>query len=182
MQVNSLHETAWEIPNFLLDDEVKHFMSFISGCDDSSWYADMATGHWAGRSLLLRDTGDAHIEETTDRVQDRLFSSFYQYKRIHQLNSILRALPGQSMGPHRDDVEQEDKINVYGVVIYLNDDYEGGEIYYPEYDIAHKPKAKSMVIHRASTIHGVNPVVGEKVRYILTSFVKGDESTSIKGA
>ena len=165
----------------MLDEEVKFFISHIDSRTEEDWYADMATGHWAGRSLLLRDSGSKEIEDITDKIQDRLFNSFTNYSRIHQLNSILRALPGQSMGPHRDDVEPEDKVNVYGVVIYLNDDYEGGEIYYPEFDLAHKPKAKSMVVHRASTLHGVNPVVGDRVRYILTSFVKGDTATKLKG-
>lgn len=85
------------------------------------------------------------------------------------------------MGVHRDDVEEEDKVNMYGIVIYLNDDYEGGEIIYPDYGVEHKPVAGSMVVHRASTPHGVNSVTGDKVRYILTSFVKGDSSTKFMG-
>lgn len=179
--IRRLHDTAWEISDFLLDEEVSSFLSYIQSSPDEDWYADMATGHWAGRSLLLRNANNSQIETVTDEVQDRLFNSFTDYSRIHQLNSILRALPGQSMGPHRDDVEPEDKINMYGVVIYINDDYEGGEIYYPEVGMAHKPKAKSMVVHRASTVHGVNPVVGDNVRYIITSFVKGDSNTRLKG-
>lgn len=181
MEVRRLHQNAWEISDFLSKDEVKSFFDYIENSPEDRWYADMATGHWAGRSLLLRGQGDKKIEDTTDLIQERLFASFSNYTRIHQLNSILRALPGQGMGPHRDDIELEDKVNMYGVVVYLNDDYYGGEIYYPEYGVAHKPRARSMVVHRANVTHGVTPVVGDGVRYVITSFVKGDKHTMLEG-
>jgi hypothetical protein len=52
---------------------------------------------------------------------------------------------------------------MWGSVIYLNDDYEGGEIYYPDYDYWYKPKAGSMAMHEGNTRHGVKKVIsGER--------------------
>jgi hypothetical protein len=46
----------------------------------------------------------------------------------------------------------------WGSVTYINDDYEGGEIYYPDYGYWYKPKAGSTVFHSGNTKHGVKKV------------------------
>jgi predicted 2-oxoglutarate/Fe(II)-dependent dioxygenase YbiX len=61
----------------------------------------------------------------------------------------------------------------HGLVLYLNDDYEGGEIYYPKLGIAIKPEAGSLVIHPGTVqyAHGVIPVTSG-IRYATTAFSK----------
>jgi len=63
----------------------------------------------------------------------------------------------------------------FGTVIYLNDDYEGGEIYYPQYGIEVKPKAGCLIMHRGSSdqLHGIKEVTSG-VRYAIPAFW-GDE-------
>jgi Rps23 Pro-64 3,4-dihydroxylase Tpa1-like proline 4-hydroxylase len=80
------------------------------------------------------------------------------------------------MWPHTDDGNPDDprKI-VFGIAIYLNDDFRGGELIYPDLGLSVTPKAGSMVIHKAHLKHQVFPVLGE--RYSITTFVFGDEST-----
>ena len=56
MEIRKLHETAWEISNFISEEETSVFLDYIKTSQEADWYADMATGHWAGRSLLMRDT------------------------------------------------------------------------------------------------------------------------------
>ena len=41
---------------------------------------------------------------------------------------------------------------------YLNDDYEGGEIYFPDNDIQIKPSKGSLLIFDSIIKHGVNKV------------------------
>jgi hypothetical protein len=63
----------------------------------------------------------------------------------------------------------ETKFAGYGMVIYLNDDFEGGELYYPEYDILYKPQAGALVIHDAEAIHGVRATLsGERITHQTT--------------
>lgn len=52
--------------------------------------------------------------------------------------------PGQSGSPHIDAIEKEPFIE-YSAVIYLNDDYEGGEIYFPKQNFEHRPKSLSAI-------------------------------------
>ena len=60
----------------------------------------------------------------------------------------------------------------YGVVLYLNDNFEGGELYYPNLDIIIKPESGMLVYHPGDEDHEVLPVVSGN-RYTLTSFIRG---------
>jgi predicted 2-oxoglutarate/Fe(II)-dependent dioxygenase YbiX len=61
--------------------------------------------------------------------------------------SIKKYNPGSDMGAHVDSEDPSDITHpIISGVIYLNDDYEGGELYFPEQNIKLKPSAGSMVI------------------------------------
>ena len=62
---------------------------------------------------------------------------------------IYKYFEGQSMGSHVDYNEDNNYLE-YTIVIYLNDDYEGGELYFSEFDIKLKPKAGSIVMYPSS--------------------------------
>jgi len=49
------------------------------------------------------------------------------------------------MGPHVDDYGNGDDPNI-SVVLYLNDDYVGGELFFREQGVKIKPEAGSIVI------------------------------------
>ena len=59
----------------------------------------------------------------------------------------------------------------YGSVIYLNDDYEGGEIYFPDQGIDLKPKAGTVVFFPSNNmfVHGVREIKSG-TRYTAPSF------------
>ena len=181
MEIRSLGEDIWEITDFLSEEEQSIFLFALNFSASNLWKVDETAGVWSGRSVLIESFGNLTIKNVALDVEQRLSSLFTNYTFIHQLNHFLRASEGQGMDVHTDNVEPPDKVNMFGIVIYLNDDYEGGEIYYPEIGLSHKPLARSMVVHRASRAHGVHPVTGNNVRYVMTSFVKGDASTKFKG-
>lgn len=59
--------------------------------------------------------------------------------------SVSKYSTGKSMGPHVDDYGNGDDPNI-SVVLYLNDNYEGGELFFKEQNIKIKPEAGSIVI------------------------------------
>lgn len=83
---------------------------------------------------------------------------------------IKRYVDGKCIAPHYDSVKDFSLIS--GIVIYLNDDYEGGEIYYSELDFSYKPVAGSVIVHPANKkfTHGINKVIGN-TRYSMAFFV-----------
>ena len=60
---------------------------------------------------------------------------------------------------------------IFGTIVYLNDDYLGGEIFYPQYGIEVKPKAGSLIIHRGNSdnIHGIKKIISG-TRYAIPAF------------
>jgi Rps23 Pro-64 3,4-dihydroxylase Tpa1-like proline 4-hydroxylase len=59
--------------------------------------------------------------------------------------AINKYFPGESMGLHVDSYENSNEKR-FTILIYLNDDYEGGEIEFPNQNIKFKPKAGSALI------------------------------------
>jgi hypothetical protein len=67
---------------------------------------------------------------------------------------------GQSMGPHFDG-QDGNKDLAFSLVAYVNDDYEGGEISFPNHNITIKPKAGSLIMFPSQEpyIHEVKPII-----------------------
>ena len=97
---------------------------------------------------------------------------------IHYIN-------GSHHKPHTDGQFLQNGYAVPGndrdltAVLYLNDDYEGGELYFTFLDLKIKP-SKGDVITYPTTFqyrHGVNPVLGN--RYVLTFWFTSDPKINV---
>lgn len=75
-----------------------------------------------------------------------------------------RYRPGASSPPHAD-------VFPIATLLYLNDDYEGGEIFF-ESGLVLKPDAGSLLVFDGgkSNIHGVSKIEGSNNRYVLVAF------------
>jgi hypothetical protein len=61
--------------------------------------------------------------------------------------SISKYIKGAGMGPHVDDYGTNPKVKpIMSAVLYLNDEYEGGELHFKEQGVTIKPEAGSIVI------------------------------------
>lgn len=85
---------------------------------------------------------------------------------------------GQEMPPHQDDRHPDGSPHntpwrEWASVIYLNDDYEGGEIYFPDLDVSYKPVAGVLLLFEGFLWHGVR-AVGNGVRYTSPSWYSSD--------
>lgn len=76
---------------------------------------------------------------------------------------------GANMGPHSDGGYGYSKLS-FTTVTYLNDQYGGGEIDFPDHGISIKPRAGSLIMFPASFIHQVKPVLSG-VRYTSTNSI-----------
>jgi hypothetical protein len=90
---------------------------------------------------------------------------FQTEKRVIVTKSFGSAwVPGTSGNPHIDAIELEPFIE-YSSVIYLNDEYEGGEIYFPEKDFEVRPEKYSAIFFPGNDyeyIHGVKEITSGK--------------------
>lgn len=83
---------------------------------------------------------------------------------------------GSSMGQHVDDWGRHHYH--IAVLFYINDDYDGGEISFPEHDITIKPKANSVIMFPSNDnyLHQVLTVMSG-TRYTSTNWFKFRGST-----
>lgn len=124
-------------------------------------------------------------------LSERLREGIDGEYKIKDFAYVRRFLTEQGMVPHCDiygwnnrmlqglvDKDAEvDKVKVsscnYATLLYYNDDYEGGEIVYPEWGIEYKPVAGDLVIHSAEVVHGVK-LVKSGIRYASQSVTEQD--------
>lgn len=96
---------------------------------------------------------------------------------------VLKYLPGASLGMHNDNDTNFRVLNnqryftsrevamyqVVNALVYLNEDYEGGEFRFPYADVTVKPKTGDMIFFPANYVgtHGVAPVKsGQRYTYL----------------
>ena len=62
----------------------------------------------------------------------------------------------------------------YATIIYINDDYNGGEIFFTNKNLELKPKPGSLLIFPGNDEfnHGVRHVQSGPIRYVLVGFIK----------
>ncbi|HTW35335.1 MAG TPA: 2OG-Fe(II) oxygenase [Rhizomicrobium sp.] len=86
---------------------------------------------------------------------------------------LVRWHEGQELTPHADNIEPDGHPNAtphraFSSLIYLNDDYDGGETYFPGYGVRLAPSAGALVLFGAGPqyVHGVTRVTrGQRYTY-----------------
>jgi len=169
--------------DFITKEESEILLKLAKNATEQEWsnynYTDRSEfDEWEDRILILEQCSSFNKEksELVDSIFARiqkeigniLKKDIYEYTGF---NTIYRSLTNQEMKTHSDSgLGPSFK---YGVVLYLNDDYQGGEIYYTNMGIEFKPEACSLVLHPAHEAyrHGVKKVLSG-TRYSMTSFLK----------
>jgi hypothetical protein len=181
MRATKIYDDIYEIENFITDDEHKYILEVIDSLDEKDWFCereDYTTPEfWFGKSMFFPIDHPQVIKDINKRIES-LFMFSHGMSNITCLNRYSK---NESMPTHRDNhTKDEDVQSAYGIVLYYNDNYLGGEIEYPELNIKVKPKSKSLIIHGGSILHGTCPVLDENTRYFSTAFVKEKIGTPAK--
>ena len=176
-------DKLWEYENFLTREEVDAIMGVVSSSEESSWFSENLPDydqHHAGKTLPVGNTPE--LEPIINKINARVDALFLGATSMVNIGSVVR---GSSIytpvGLHRDNEDEDmsdnrNADNKYGILMYLNDTFDGGEICYPELGIEYKPKPGVLLIHYAGNLHGVNPI-SNGVRYSMTSFAWGLSAT-----
>jgi hypothetical protein len=80
--------------------------------------------------------------------------------------------PGVELKPHTD--QHTDPSIKYAAIIYINDDYKDGELFFKNLKLSLKPSPKTLLIFPGNEQyeHGVKTVSDGPVRYVLVGFIK----------
>lgn len=121
--------------------------------------------------MALNNTLLVRVKEALDMVEVAPWTpSPFNYIKMWKDSNPLGTDwgDGLEMFYHVDNQDQMLQTIFWGMVIYPNDNYEGGEIEYPQYNFKYKPEAGSMIMHEGYTRHGVKKVTSGN-RYCMAS-------------
>lgn len=172
-----------ELENFMTQEEI----DFLENAAKSITIWDVTESHtnengtviydanyWKDRvatrsSLDKNDPRIGPIIEGLFKKLQPIIEEFFQVKVQPTGQTIVRWLPGQFQKPHADkelhegpDAGLPNDFPYYDLssLFYLNDDYEGGELYFPLQDVKFKPKKGAAYFFPGDMhfIHGVTEI------------------------
>jgi len=173
-----------EAPDFASDEDVRGFISFIDSEDISCAHHTHAE-HFPNVDenyiVLTPDCIDTNSDKTAEDTStlDGISAFFhklldaanrYTFKPMKLKKVVMhRYIHGASAPPHAD-------VFPLATLLYLNDDYDGGELYFPNQNFEIKPVAKSLLVFKGGgeNLHGVRQVTGDidhiRPRYVIVAF------------
>jgi hypothetical protein len=194
-EAEELYKGIFVIKNFLQESEIEALERQFSEMAEEDWriqYTDslfafikkqygvetieeaQALGHnikidedWVDKNATIKD------REVMDAINSRLNKIFDKFPDLvlHGVGSIQRQYEGVRLAYHIDSLSNP--LVVFANVLYINDDFAGGELHFPNIDVTYKPQRGSMIVFPSADdyLHGVLPVGPGPVRYALPAFV-----------
>lgn len=108
--------------------------------------------------------------QSFDAIEKQYMAEHKTYCPDHSNYSILRYSKGQYFVDHIDDFPGINRR--ISTAYYLNDNYVGGEISFPRFNITYKPQANELILFPSTYVynHSVAPVQ-DGIRYSVVSWI-----------
>jgi len=152
-------------------NEIKSIKSFVDPKDAKSIVDFMDNLKLNNKLSNERDDNTYRLYNSTEKtVVDfikKYSEKFIDGRDLYVTENLIAFYEeGSFMEAH---VDAPDEVEVVSTVIYLNDDYTGGELSFPEIENGYSyiPKKYELVYFPTAYLHGVNLVKSGK-RYIIT--------------
>lgn len=184
------------IDNFLTDEELEFIWDKINSASQSDWEVEYMANlknfclEKFGRDDVDNLVAEGKFEITQNWVDKNLnISEYPQYRLFYErLNSIVieaddelhlsgfatiqRMQPEVELKSHTD--QHTDPSIRYAAILYINDDYKDGELFFKNINLSLRPKPKCLLIFPGNEKyeHGVKHVSKGPVRYVLVGFIK----------
>ena len=185
---------VYQINNFVSPEELATLVNEATSYEEEDWNQYLAEMKKNAREKFGRDDIKNLVEEGLLEVTDNFADKIVFIKNTELMNKITnraatifdlvggldvtgfttfqRLYEGTDLKQHFD--QYSDKLVQYAAVLYLNDDYTAGEIFFPNFSRELKPAAGSLLIFPGTTEyeHGVRTVGPGPVRYVIPVFIK----------
>lgn len=169
-----------EIPNFVSKEIARSMVEYFKKEDrwgqtafNGSHGAPVQAGAIKPSDFGLPDNIFIDVNKKLEQAVTEVYNKKVTPSSIHAQKWEV----GSSANPHSDNSDFEgnptegfDNLKYVGI-LYLNDDYEGGDLFFPEHSISIHPNAGSMYIFSGGVenIHGVTEITSG-TRYSIVSF------------
>jgi hypothetical protein len=184
------------IKEFLSKDEIDQIFNIIDSTANEEWFIEY---HANLKNFCMQKFGRDDVDnlvaegkfEITQNWQDKNLNIAHYpfqkdlYNRLNKLvqvandtielsgfATIQRMQEGVKLTAHTD--QDTDPSIRYAAILYLNDEYVDGELFFPNKDITLRPKPGEMLIFPGDKEHehGVKHVGPGPIRYVLVGFIK----------
>jgi hypothetical protein len=184
------------VENFISEQDIKDIFDIINSTNEDDWRVEYLGNL---KNFCMEKFGRDDVEnlvaegkfEITQNWEDKNFNILHTeiysklYKRLSSLiengyqslelsgfATIQRMQEGVELKPHTD--QDTDPSIRHAAILYLNEEYLNGEIFFPNVDIELKPKPGSLLLFPGTKEynHGVKHVGPGPIRYVLVGFVK----------
>jgi hypothetical protein len=168
--IESLSQEEWEVE---YHSNLKKFCMIKFGRDDvDNLVAEgkfEITQNWKDKNFNIKD--HEIYRPTYDKINSLVLLSDNTLE-LSGFATIQRMQPGVELKSHTD--QHTDPSIRYATIAYINDDYEGGSLFFEKLGIEIKPKKGTLLFFPGTEEyeHGVRHVEGEKIRYVLVGFIK----------
>lgn len=152
-------------PNFLSADQCKILRDIAMSLADKQHVEGIQDPYWRGRILFYHDIEKASpdaakiMKDAQLRVAAKL-QSFFELKAPVYADTVqlVQWREGMHMDPHADRANPDGSPHIaphrdFASIVYINDDFEGGEVYFPVLDMMIKPKAGALVSFTGGFYH-----------------------------
>jgi hypothetical protein len=143
-KLGSSAKNVYVIDNFLSNEEHQILSNFVNS-NQVSWVKEL----WTIERTLNNSIPEYIIEILKKMFQRARLNciSYYDIEVNNEFSSqylLVKWNKGSKMEPHVDTEAQKHQHIV--CMYYINDDYEGGEINFPDYNLKIKPKSNSIIM------------------------------------
>ncbi len=169
------HRLVWTVPELFTAAECA---ALVAGAADQAWLpatVNSATGRVVAREVrdsstaVLRDPALAAelYHRVAPHVPARMSGEIGGRGRVdmsvagvHVPVRIYRYEPGQHFGPHQDQsyFGEDGTKSLLTLMVYLNEDFEGGETDFPEQGQRIVPRTGTALLFQHMVLHSVNRV------------------------
>lgn len=193
-KVEELATEVWLVEDFVDAEDIKSVFDFVATKTDEDWlnhYMDHLreraeqefgtrdvealnkegkfeiTFDWADKTIMM--PGLSIVEKINKGIEKIIsYDSNLYFKGS---GTLQRQYEGSDLKVHVDN--HVDPHVAYACVIYINDDYNYGEVIFPEQGLELKPKPGSMLFFSSGETHphGVNPPGPGPFRYVIPCFI-----------
>ncbi len=172
------------IEDFMTPAQCARLCAAFAALKDRLYTSSDIDPYWNSRfvwlaDILAADPAAARLLIAKQREAGERLAKFYRLTRpiYTDLTQIVQWPPDISMPPHADNANPDGTPHQmayrdFGGIAYLNDDYDGGELYFTALDLAVKPKAGMFLGFTAGFHHehAVLRVTGGNTRLTAPAF------------
>lgn len=178
--------------DLLSKEEHQRYLDFINN-DSLNWGERIPNDYWSGRIISYQNFNHlksnnmfGHLEILNafllEKFRNKLKSNFKIKEEIYtEYLALIKWEIGDNQTPRAEATPDLYNYRDFSCIYHLNDDYEGGEIYFPKQDIVMKPSANTLIFFPGNSDYeyGIMPIKSG-TRHTITSFWTFDKDYDIK--